>query len=82
MPDNFAPRDPKNPYADYTVDQMYAFLSHCTLTRDIGVKYEYSNLGAALLGYAISLKAGTNYESLVLDRICRPLKMNDTAITL
>src|SRR5580704_15706465 len=27
MPDNFAPKDPQNPYADYTVAQLYAFLS-------------------------------------------------------
>src|SRR5262245_23041102 len=24
MPDNFAPADPGNPYADYTVERMYA----------------------------------------------------------
>jgi len=27
LPLNMAPRDSTNPYADYTVDQMYAFLS-------------------------------------------------------
>src|SRR5262245_40046661 len=35
-----------------------------------------------LLGQALALKAGTNYESLVVDRICRPLKMDSTRITL
>jgi len=34
------------------------------------------------LGHVIALKAGTNYESLVLDRICRPLKLDSTRITL
>src|SRR5690242_364963 len=27
MPSNFNPKDPNNPYADYTVQQMYDFLS-------------------------------------------------------
>jgi D-alanyl-D-alanine-carboxypeptidase/D-alanyl-D-alanine-endopeptidase len=31
MPDNFAPKDPLNPFVDYTVDQLYAFLSGYTL---------------------------------------------------
>jgi hypothetical protein len=35
-----------------------------------------------LLGHVIALKTGTNYESLVVDRICRPLKMDSTRITL
>ena len=45
MPTNFAPSDATNPYADYSVAQLYAFLSGYTLTRDVGAQYEYSNLG-------------------------------------
>jgi D-alanyl-D-alanine-carboxypeptidase/D-alanyl-D-alanine-endopeptidase len=82
MPDNFHPKDAENPYADYTLDQMYEFLSNYTLPRDIGSEYEYSNYGAALLGQMLSLKSGTNYEELVERRVCRPLGMTNTAITL
>jgi len=32
MPDNFAPADPTNPYADYSVEQMYEFLSGAELS--------------------------------------------------
>ncbi len=35
-----------------------------------------------LLGQAIALRAGTNYESLLAERICRPLKMDSTQGTL
>jgi serine-type D-Ala-D-Ala carboxypeptidase/endopeptidase len=82
MPTKFNPRDPKNPYADYTVEQLYEFLSSYTLPRDIGSKYEYSNVGMGLLGHILTLKAKTDYETLVINRICKPLKMNDTRITL
>jgi serine-type D-Ala-D-Ala carboxypeptidase/endopeptidase len=82
IPDNLDPRDPRNPYADYTVEQLYEFLSRYSLPRDIGSKYEYSNLGDGLLGHLLALKAGTNYEALVKQRICGPLEMSDTCITL
>jgi CubicO group peptidase (beta-lactamase class C family) len=82
LPGNLAPKDPKNPYADYTVEQLYDFLSHYTLTRDIGEKYEYSNLGVGLLGHVLARRAGMSYEELVTKRILEPLEMRDTAITL
>lgn len=82
MPSNFKPKDPTNPYADYTVAQMYEFLSGYTLTRDIGARYEYSNLGMGLLGHALALKAGTSYDALVEERVLRPLGMKDTKIEL
>ena len=82
MPDNFNPADPANPYADYTVDQFYGFLSAHELTRDIGETVEYSNLGVGLLGHALANRAGTNYENLVTERVLGPLAMTDTLITL
>jgi serine-type D-Ala-D-Ala carboxypeptidase/endopeptidase len=82
LPDNLDPKDVSNPYADYTVGQLYAFLSNYQLTRDIGAQYEYSNLGAGLLGHILSMKAGTSYEMLIKSRIAQPLQMNDTSIQL
>ena len=82
LPGNFTPRDVQNPYADYSVEQLYAFLSSYTLTRDIGSKYEYSNLGVGLLGHILALRAGKDYETLVRMRIFQPLKMNNSGIKL
>lgn len=82
MPDNLEPKDPANPYADYHADDLYHFLSHCSLTTEVGTREEYSNLGAALLGLALSRKAGVNYETLLRARILAPLGMNDSATTL
>ncbi len=81
MPDNLSPKDPFNPYADYTADKMYVFIKDYKLTRLPG-NYEYSNLGMGLLGQVLSLKAGKPYEELLLEHICQPLKLNDTRITL
>src|SRR5688572_30500434 len=35
LPDNLQPKDPNNPYADYSAAQLYEFLSRHQLTRDI-----------------------------------------------
>jgi serine-type D-Ala-D-Ala carboxypeptidase/endopeptidase len=82
LPTNLRPADFTNPYADYTPAKLYAFLSGYTLTRDPGEKYEYSNLGAGLLGHALALKAGMSYEEALRKRILDPLGMRDTSITL
>jgi len=82
LPANFAPKDLSNPYADYTVQQLYDFLSHYELQRDIGARFEYSNLGVGLLGHALALRAKMSYEALVRTRILEPLKMKSTTITL
>lgn len=81
MPNNLTPKDPANPYADYTVEQMYTFINGYTLPRVIGSKYEYSNLAQGLLGHILSLKAGTSYEALTLSKIANPLGMKETKIT-
>ena len=82
LPSNLKPKDPANPYADYSVDDLYQFLSGYTLPRDPGSEFEYSNLGAGLLGHLLAYRAGTDYESLIRIRITQPLGMPDTGITL
>jgi serine-type D-Ala-D-Ala carboxypeptidase/endopeptidase len=82
MPSNFTPKDPKNPYADYTEKQLYEFLSSYELPRDIGSRYEYSNLAVGLLGHVLARRAGTDYETLLRTRVLEPLGMKSTAIAL
>lgn len=82
MPANFRPKDPENPYEDYSLDALYSFLSSYELHRDIGIKFEYSNLGFGLLGIGLAQRVGMDYEKLVVTRICDPLGMNSTRITL
>ncbi len=82
LPNNLNPKDPSNPYADYSPEQLYAFLSAYELPRDIGSQFEYSNLGVGLLGHALSLRAGMDYEAMVRARVLVPLGMNNTGVTL
>jgi serine-type D-Ala-D-Ala carboxypeptidase/endopeptidase len=81
MPDNFAPADAGNPYADYGERQLFAFLNGHKLRRPPGT-YEYSNLGMSVLGVALARRAGCTYEQLLSDRITRPLGLSDTRITV
>jgi D-alanyl-D-alanine-carboxypeptidase/D-alanyl-D-alanine-endopeptidase len=82
MPANFSPEDPANPYADYSVEEMYEFLGGHKLSRLPGAKKEYSNLGVGLLGHLLARDAGVGYEELFVDRIAKPLELKDTRITL
>ncbi|MGB9459013.1 MAG: serine hydrolase [Bryobacteraceae bacterium] len=82
LPNNMAPKDFANPYADYSAERLYAFLSSYQLPRDPGEKWEYSNLATGLLGQLLALRAGKDYETLVVSRIATPLGMGSTRITL
>lgn len=81
-PTNLKPKAESDPYADYTVPQMYRFLAEYQLASLPGTQYEYSNIGFGLLGHVLSLKAGVSYEDLVLQRICAPLGMSSTRLRL
>ncbi|WP_223033395.1 serine hydrolase [Hanstruepera marina] len=82
MPDNFNPKDPRNPYVDYTPELIYKFLSSYELTRDIGSQYEYSNYAMGLLGHILELHTGKSYEELLIEKIAHPCGMNSTRLKL
>lgn len=82
MPGSFKPADPANPYADYSAAQLYEFVSGFAPLYYPGSHYEYANVGFGLLGHALALPAAHSYEELVVSRICAPLGLNDTCITL
>lgn len=80
MPDNFAPKDPSNPYQDYTVECLYDYLQSCALAKVPGESFEYSNIGMGLLGHILSIHSGKSYEELVQSLIAKPLNMPNTSI--
>jgi len=83
LPSNLKPLfNLHDPYAKYTVENLNTFLSSYNLRCAPGAKYEYSNLGMGLLGHILATYSGTSYETLIIDRLCKPLGLGDTKITL
>jgi CubicO group peptidase (beta-lactamase class C family) len=70
-----------NPLVDYSIEQMDDFVSGCQLIYDPGAKYWHGRVDFGLLGQAMAQKASTDYESLMAERIFRPLKMDSTRFT-
>jgi D-alanyl-D-alanine-carboxypeptidase/D-alanyl-D-alanine-endopeptidase len=75
-------RHRRNPYAWFTVDDLYAGLPAMRLRREPGGRPRYSNLGYGLLGHILALVSGHSYEQLIQERICRPLELEDTRVTV
>ncbi|MEO8294998.1 MAG: serine hydrolase [Gemmatimonadota bacterium] len=82
LPANLHPKDPADPYADYSDSLLYDFLASYILSRDIGSRYMYSNLGAGLLGHALATRARVPYELLLRQRVLDPLRLRETVITM
>jgi len=82
MPNNFHPKDPTNPYVDYTPQLLYEFLAKQSLKLKPNAGFLYSNLGMGLLGHALSLRYGKSYEAMITELVASPLGMNDTRVTL
>lgn len=80
LPDNFTPSNPADPYADYTVRELYAFLDGVELSRSPGARYAYSNVGGGLLGHLVARQADTSYVALLRTRVLRPLDLEDTGL--
>ena len=82
LPTNMAPKDPADPYADYDEARLLEFLRgfKATLARD--TRWEYSNLGFGLLGYALGRAAGSSYAELLAERVLRPLDMSRSSLAL
>lgn len=82
FPYNTDPKNPDEPYADYSVNQLYEYVSHFEPPFDIDSKWRYSNVGYGVLGTILTLVAQKNFETLITEEICKPLNLNNTVISL
>ena len=71
-----------NPYAKYRVEELYQYLAGAKPNNPPGRVMDYSNVGFALLGHVLTLKAEQPYEDLVRGTLLEPLGMTNTAIRL
>ena len=82
MPDNIdaTVTDLGQPYENYDDAHLFAYLKNYKATRGAGVTYEYSNLGAGLLGVILEYIYHHPYENLVQQYITLPLQLTQTKI--
>lgn len=71
-----------NPYAKYDAAQLHQFLAGAKPNNPPGRLMDYSNVGFAVLGHVLTLKAELPYEDLVRGALLEPLGMTNTAIRL
>jgi D-alanyl-D-alanine-carboxypeptidase/D-alanyl-D-alanine-endopeptidase len=82
MPDNFHPKDQLNPFADYTAENLYAFLRSYRSKTPPPHTADYSNVGVGLLGHILELVYQQPYADLIVAKISRPLGLPDTVVNL
>lgn len=82
LPSNLEWKDGSNPYADYSVRQLYDFLSTDWFPDRAGPRDEHSIVDTGLLGHVLSLRAGMDYDTLFQTRVAKPLGIRSTGIAL
>ena len=71
--------DPTNPYKDYSKDDLKKYLtSEFKLNNQPGSTYEYSNVGAGILGYLLEQQTNLTYEELLQKYILSKYNMINT----
>ena len=68
--------------AKYSAADLKQYVAGYKLTRDIGSKWDYSNIGYWVLSEALASRAGMDYESLLRARVIVPLKLANTDFAL
>jgi CubicO group peptidase (beta-lactamase class C family) len=72
-----------DPYSQYRDENLRLTLAGLELQRPIGSRYEYSNLGAGLLGFALAKAAEEeSVDALFAHRVLEPLRLADTTFDL
>ena len=75
MPDNFQTASRSG---TYTSADMYAYVARHGVAKQGAAPFVYSNFGYALLGTALSNRAGTSYPELIKQGVTSPLGLTDT----
>ncbi|HEY2401990.1 MAG TPA: serine hydrolase domain-containing protein [Steroidobacteraceae bacterium] len=72
--------DLNNPYAGLTDVDLLGTLAKVQLKHAPGSQREYSNFALMVLSYALAKHSGSDFETLLRERLLSPLGMDDTYI--
>lgn len=72
----------ENPYEGYSHEKLWQFLDRVEITHAAGAHYDYSNVGAGLLGLLLEEATGLSYADQIEQRIVNPLGLIDTTVQL
>ena len=75
LPPNLLPATLDDPYADYSTQDLYAFLANYRGTDSDATPPTYSTLDAGLLGELLGRSYGQDYADLLDDKVLKPLGM-------
>jgi D-alanyl-D-alanine-carboxypeptidase/D-alanyl-D-alanine-endopeptidase len=81
-PPNLRAKDRRDPFADYAVDDLYAFLRNYQPAAPVPAPAAYSNLGMGLLGVMLERAYHETYAELIAEKIAQPLRLADTVTAL
>ncbi|MDB6005802.1 MAG: hypothetical protein JWR15_2789, partial [Prosthecobacter sp.] len=70
----------EDPFANYDETLLLAFLTSTELEGEAPFSCSYSNLGVGLLGHLLGRVYQLPWEQAVVEKICRPLGLSDTAV--
>ena len=81
LPDNMKMEDPSDPYEGYSREDLLDFISGYE-PDSLDKRYEYSNLGAGLLGVIAADASGASYGDAIQKDVLKPLGLKDTQVGL
>lgn len=71
--------NPENPYSTYDTLMLKKYLAtELEVSANTRAEYEYSNIGFGILSYTLCEIANTDYEKLLLEKICLKYGMHNT----
>jgi len=73
--------NPENPYKEYKEKELEEYLTNHIELSNKG-KYQYSNLGVGLMGFALSKIENTTYKSLLEDKIFSKYEMQNSTVDI
>lgn len=78
LPPNLDVSDTVDPYAGYGETALLQALAASRQDQPLGKGYAYSNFGVGLLGYLLGQVHGEGYRAALVERVLRPLGLNET----